>query len=153
MDALQLIATLTENQIKSLFRAVDLIPADKMDWKPSPESRSVLDQLQELSTVFSGVPDAVRKRKLEMNPEDWAKYEQERKKIATREDAEAKLREGTVKFLEFVRTVPAEELEDKMEMPWPGDFRVYDMLTYHYWNMSYHEGQIYYIATLLGKTQ
>lgn len=46
-------------------------------------------------------------------------------------------------------SVNERELADVVEMPWPGDFRVADLLTYHYWNMTYHEGQITYIASML----
>ena len=35
-------------------------------------------------------------------------------------------------------------------MPWPGDTQVVDILTYHMWNLNYHEGQLVYIQMALG---
>lgn len=149
VNALELLADLTRRQVDSLFEAVRQIPADKLDWKPAPGARSALDQLQELATVFSGVPGAVKSRKLDMSPDDFAKYQQERAKLTDPADLEQRIRAQAATMIDFILTIEPEELDDKVEMPWPGDFRVSGMLSYCYWNMSYHEGQIYYISTLL----
>ncbi len=151
MDALDLVAFNTQKQLDRFFEVFHSIPEDKRDWQPSPESRSALDQLQEVAVVFSGIPEAVANRKLVMTDEDFTKYMTERKKITDVAELEKMTREGTTKLIEFVRSVKPEQLQDKVEMPWPGDFRVADLLGYHNWNMAYHEGQISYISTLLPK--
>ena len=33
-------------------------------------------------------------------------------------------------------------------MPFPGEFTLLDVLAYHYWNASYHEGQIWQLKAL-----
>jgi hypothetical protein len=152
MDSLELLSYMTRKQVDSLFEAVKLIPDDKIDWKPSPDSRSTLDQLQELATVFRSVPDAVKARKLDFTPEKFEEYQKERKKVTDPAELERMIREGTEDLLQFVRTVRPEELDDPVEMPWPGEYKVADMLYYHFWNMGYHEGQIYYISTMLPKS-
>jgi uncharacterized damage-inducible protein DinB len=149
MNALELIAFQTRKQLDTFFEAVHRIPPDKLDWQPAPGSRSALDQLQEVAVVFQGIPDAVTKRKLEMTPEQFEQYDVERKKVTDVAELERMTREGTQRLLEFVKTVKPEELEERVEMPWPGDFRVADLLNYHSWNMAYHEGQINYIGSQL----
>jgi hypothetical protein len=151
MDALELLSYMTRKQLDSFFVAVHSIPADKIDWQPGPDSRSALDQLQEVAVVFSGIPDAVTNRKLEMTPEQYEQYQTERKKVTDVAELERMTREGTEKLISFVKTIKPEELGDKVEMPWPGDFKVADLLSYHNWNMAYHEAQINYISGLVAK--
>jgi uncharacterized damage-inducible protein DinB len=149
MNALDLLAYQTKKQLDSFFEAVHRIPADKVDWQPSAGMRSALDQLQEVAVVFQGIPDAITKRKLEFTPEQFAQYDADRKKVTDVAELERMTRDGTERLLEFMKTIKPEELMDAVEMPWPGDFRVADLLNYHNWNMSYHEGQINYIGGLL----
>jgi uncharacterized damage-inducible protein DinB len=149
MTANDLLIRQLRRQIDSFFEAVHAIPADKLDWQPSPNSRSALDQLQEVATLFSGVADAVRARKLTFTPEMMEEWLTERKKLTDVAEIEKITREGTEKFIEFIQSLSPDDLSDNVEMPWPGEFQVGDLLSYHYWNMAYHEGQIYYIGTLL----
>ena len=150
MNAIELIEYNTRRQLDRFFDAVKLIPTDKLSWQPNPESRSVLDQVQEVATVFQGIPEAVMNRKLEFTAEQYAESVQQRKAMTDIGELERKTREATEDLLSFLKTVPEASLADTVEMPWPGQFNVADLLCYHNWNMSYHEGQVYYIAGLLG---
>lgn len=149
MNSLDLIAYNTKRQLDRFFDAFHAIPADRQDWAPNAASRSALDQLQEVAVVFQGIADAVTKRKLVMTEEDYANYSTERKKLTDPAELERMTREGTERLIEFMKTVKESELEEVVEMPWPGEFRVADLLGYHSWNMAYHEGQINYIGNLL----
>ncbi|MBC8063666.1 MAG: hypothetical protein H7Y17_02460 [Chlorobia bacterium] len=151
MNALDLIAYNTQRQLDRFFEAFHAIPADKQDWAPNAASRSALDQLQEVAVVFQGIADAVTERKLVMTDEDFANYTAERKMVSDPAQLEKMTREGTVQLIAFMGNVKESELEETVEMPWPGDFRVADLLGYHSWNMAYHEGQINYIAGLLAE--
>jgi uncharacterized damage-inducible protein DinB len=152
MTASDFLAHLLRKQTDGLFEAVRELPADKLDWKPAPESRSALDQLQEIATVFDGIPDAITNRKLDFSPEKMAEWQAKRQQLTNLEALEKMARAATDRLIEFAKTVKPEEWNDPVEMPWPGDFRVADLLSYHYWNMAYHQGQIYYIGTLLSKS-
>ena len=149
MNALELIAYNTRRQLDRFFEAFHSIPADKQEWTPSASTRSALDQLQEIAFVFQGIPDAVANRELVMSDEDFEDYMVERKKVTDVAELERMAREGTEKLLSFALGVKEDELMDVVKMPWPGDFRVADLLGYHNWNLAYHEGQINYIAVLL----
>jgi hypothetical protein len=48
-----------------------------------------------------------------------------------------------------IQSVPEGDLGLEIAMPW-GPVTVAQMISYPYWNMSYHEGQINYIASMLG---
>lgn len=149
MNALELTAYNTRRQLDRFFEAFHAIPVDKIEWTPNEASRSALDQLQEVAVVFQGIADAITKRKLVMSDKDFANHLAERKKLTDVADLEKITRDGTEKLIEFMSTVKESELEEVVEMPWPGEFRVADLLGYHNWNMAYHEGQLYYIGTLL----
>lgn len=149
MNALDLIAYNTRRNLDRFFQAFHSIPVEKQDWSPNAASRSALDQLQEVAVVFQGIAEAVTKRKLVMTEEDYANYSTERKKLTDVGELEKMTREGTEQLIEFMKTVKESELDETVEMPWPGDFKVADLLGYHSWNMAYHEGQINFIGNLL----
>lgn len=149
MDSIQSLVRNTERQLDRFFDAVKTIPADKLNWKPSANSRSVLDQVQEVATVFRSIPEAVTNRKLAWTEDQYAEMTAERQKVSDIGELEAMTRAGTAELVAFIKTVKENELEEVVEMPWPGDFRVADLLGYHGWNMAYHEGQIYMIGSIL----
>lgn len=151
MNALDLIAYNTRRQLDRFFEAFHSLPVDKQNWTPNAASRSALDQLQEVAVVFQGISEAVTNRKLVMTDEDFANFMAERKKLTDVAELEKITREGTERLIEFIKSVNESELEDVVEMPWGGDFRVADLLGYHSWNMAYHEGQIYFIGNLLAE--
>jgi len=53
------------------------------------------------------------------------------------------------KVASVIRSVPDKDLDIELEMPW-GKGTIGQIIAYPYWNMSYHEGQINYIASILG---
>ncbi|MCW3059839.1 MAG: hypothetical protein JWQ02_1660, partial [Capsulimonas sp.] len=67
------------------------------------------------------------------------------------ETLEALLRTNTERFCAAVRDLPDDRLNEEVELPFtPGKFPISFTVSYCYWNMSYHEGQINYIASILG---
>ena len=48
-----------------------------------------------------------------------------------------------------IRSVPDADLEVKIDMPW-GLMTLAQLMAYAQWNMTYHLGQINYIASVLG---
>lgn len=135
------------------FKNAKAVPADKLDWKPLDNGRSVLDQLQELAQAPDYVTGMLTQDKApEPDPERWEKLLAERKAWTTIEDCEreAKLRVG--KLVEAIRQVPDEKLTDTQWLPYDGgrDFTIAEIMEYPRWNANYHLGQICYIQTLYG---
>lgn len=149
MTANELLILLTENQVDSLLRAARSLPEDKLDWKPAPGARSALDQLQEAATAVTEFWAAFEERKIGWEPAQFADWQKRRSELTTLDQIEASLRKDTSKLVEFIRKVDPAELTAKVELPFPGEHTLGSVLAYHLWNMSYHEGQIYYISTLL----
>ena len=81
---------------------------------------------------------------------DFEQYLKEKANLAQDWDAvQSMLAENTATVAATIRSVQDEDLGIEIQMPW-GPFTLAQILSYPYWNMSYHEGQINYIASILG---
>lgn len=81
---------------------------------------------------------------------DQSQYERERDALIQDQAALlALLKENTEKVIEALPSVADEDLGNEIPMPW-GAVTVAELIAYPYWNMSYHEAQINYIASMLG---
>lgn len=149
MNATELLCYLTEKQIDRLFEIAHKFPADKLDWKPDGNTRSALDQLQEVSTALTEFLPGIKSRKVEWAPERFAKWVEYRSKITSVDELEKLARESTKELLDYMRTIPEADLDLDVEMPFPGNFKVADVISYHLWNASYHEGQINMLSFML----
>jgi len=149
MTAQELLIHLTQKRVDALFDAARNIPADKLNWKPSENSRSALDQLQECATALARFNPASGQRKIEFDQQMFADWVAERSQITDLAELERICREQTAGLIEGIRKTPNEAFEEKYELPFPGEFKLADILAYHLWNCSYHEGQINQIGTLL----
>ena len=149
MNAQELIAYLTRKQVRATFEAARRLPADKLGWKPAPSSRSALDQLQELATAVTQFWSLYTTGKMEWDSEVHQNWYVERAKITDLDELERMAAADTEKMAEFFAKMPAEQLETVVHLPFPGEYKMADIMCYHYWNAAYHEGQINYIASLL----
>lgn len=142
------LAEATLKSMESLIAAVERIPEDKRNWSPTEGSRSALDQAAECAMLSEGT--LLRERKW---PEDFNFEDYLTKKAALVEQGwpavKALLQENVPKGVEVIRGVRDEEWENTIQMPW-GPFTIAQIASYPYWNMSYHEGQVNYIASMLG---
>jgi uncharacterized damage-inducible protein DinB len=151
MNVQDLIVYLTEKHLDGVFEAARALPADKLDWKPSPESRSALDMLQEIATALGKFRDAFTERKIEFDPQKFQQWQAERSQLTSLDELEKRAKKETQWLVDYVRAMNPADLDLPVAMPFPGEFKLADIVTYHYWNCSYHQGQIYYIGTLLAK--
>ena len=150
MNAQELLIHLTNKQVEGLFKAARALPADKLDWKPAPGARSALDQLQEIATALPQFWPMYTERKMAWDDAKFAKWMEDRAKITSLDELERLTKESTKELADYIRAFPDAEWTAPVELPFPGEFNMADILSYHYWNCSYHEGQINYIGTLLG---
>ena len=65
------------------------------------------------------------------------------------DELHARLLENTQKVAAAIRAMPDDALAIEIHMPW-GVQTLGAILAYPNWNMTYHEGQINYIASMLG---
>lgn len=150
MRATELLVQLLQRGQDGFVKMAGRVPEDKLDWQPDPALRSALDQMQELATILDFMGGAFEKREVTFDPEMFARYQAQRKLLATREACIEALREATRKLCDLTAAMPEEDLGAPVKMPWPVERNVADMIHYHVWNMAYHEGQIAAILQRLG---
>jgi uncharacterized damage-inducible protein DinB len=135
--------------MEDLEAALLRLPEDKRGWCPMGKARTALDQAAECALLNGSTADLIKTKTWSMGS-DFSEYESQ--KAALREDwtaVQALLHENTAKVAEAVRGVPDEDLDIEIDMPW-GPMTMAKVMAYPYWNMCYHEGQINYIASMLG---
>jgi uncharacterized damage-inducible protein DinB len=149
MNSTELLIYLTDKQITRLFEIARKFPQDKLEWKPTPNNRTVLDILQEVATALQTFLPGIIARKVEWNPDDFAKWQAYRTQFKTVDELERLAKEGAAELAKMLRETLEADLSMKVEMPFPGEFNLADQVAYQYWNASYHEGQLTYILTML----
>jgi uncharacterized damage-inducible protein DinB len=58
------------------------------------------------------------------------------------------LLENTTQFIGVMQAVPEGDMDVQIALRW-GPTSLAEIMAYPYWNMSYHEGQTNYIASML----
>jgi uncharacterized damage-inducible protein DinB len=139
----------TQNAAEELVTAYQRIPDDQQRWRAEGKGRSALDQVIECTLLNGYTADLIQNR-------HWAEGAME---TFTKDKAEAEaldwdvlhsnLLENTRRVIAALQAVPESDLQNPIQMPWRTQ-SLAEIMAYPYWNMSYHQGQINYIASLLG---
>ena len=112
------------------------------------EARTALDQVAECAILNGSTADLIRSRTWNTSF-DFEQFLRAKAELAGDWVAlQSLLHENTAKAVAAIREVPAEDLQVEVQMPW-GPMTLAEITSYPYWNMSYHEGQINYIASML----
>jgi hypothetical protein len=137
--------------MESLMANARAVPADKLDWKPTETSRSVLNQMGECA----GVPIFFR-RCIQEGSADWATPEVRAEAMSgwaayrTLGEIDEDIASNLNDFYSFAEGLTNEQLEPKIEV-FPGwSPTAGDLLFAVVWNMIYHLGAISQIQLLLG---
>ena len=142
------LATATPKAAVVLETALLRLPEDKRDWSAMGNARSAIDMVAE-AAMLNDVTEMVRTRAFPADF-DMAEYSRAKAELCQNWDAlRSLLHESTARSVETIRTVPDGDLNIEIQMPW-GPYTLAQVITYPYWNMSYHEGQINFIASMLG---
>lgn len=148
-DTLQeFLATATQDGAASLETALLRLPEEKRHWSPMGKARTALDMVAECA-ILNDITELAQSRKF---PTDFDFAALERAKAELAQDWNALrslLHANTARAVAAIRSVPDEDLNVPIALPW-GDSTLAQILAYPYWNMSYHEAQINYLASMLG---
>jgi uncharacterized damage-inducible protein DinB len=127
---------------EDLWRNVGAMPADKLTWKPAETSRTAQELIEEIvsATVYN---TAVLTTKTSAD-DAWVSVAGKSLK-----ELEQLQRAGVAEFLAAVKEFPESEYTEQITLPW-GAMTYFDVMSYNYWNLMYHIGQIAYIQTLYG---
>jgi len=143
---------ITEEANEHLLRATRAMPEDRLTWKPLDQGRTALDVVQECAQSALWFSVMLEKRTgAAFDLEEYPTMQAERRSWSLA-DCERLLAEHTVRLSAAIRAIPDEDLEQTLTMPWADDMvmSLADVMTMHYWNVTYHLGQVNYIQTLYG---
>ncbi len=140
----------TAKAAEDLEAALMRVPEDKRKWSAMGEARTALDQVAECAILNGSTAKLIVTRTWDMSS-GMDDFYREKVELANKDTAVVitLLHENTAKAIAAIRDAPTEDLETQIEMPW-GPMALHQILSYPYWNMCYHEGQINYIASMLG---
>ena len=137
----------TRKAAEDLIAAVEGLPAEKRAWRPLEKGRSAADQAAECAILNGSTAKILWEREWDRDF-SFEQYERDRAELARDWEAvKAVLRENTEKVIAAIEGFPPEEMAGEVAAPW-GPMPFTRVLSYPYWNMSYHEGQVNYIASL-----
>ncbi len=125
------------------------LPEAKRAWSAGGDARSALDMVAEVAILNGDTADIVRTRNGMVNFDLEALN---RRKSALYSDwpaLQTLLHDNTTRVVEVIGTLADEDLDVEVPMPW-GAMTIAQLIEYPYWNAKYHEGQINFIASMLG---
>jgi hypothetical protein len=144
----EFLAKATPEAATELETAILRLPDDKRNWSPMGQARTALDMMAECA-ILNDVSEMVRTRTFPADF-DFGAFARAKTEIAQDWDKlRALLHENASRAVAAIRKVPDEDLGIEIPMPW-GPVTVGQTIAYPYWNMSYHTGQINYLASMLG---
>lgn len=141
----------TRKAVDDLLRFARAVPADKLTWRPAEHARSVLEILQECAILPLGIADYLRERP--QAPRDIRGYFAQMAQLDTFDQCVQALQANSETLYEAIRSVADADLSQTVVMPWGQTMTLAQLLLTHYWNLTYHLGQIAYIQLLYGDTK
>ena len=146
MDYFDALTHLFQEGLDSMWNGVNATPVEKLDWRPAPDARTAREILAELPYTTTYSAEMVRSRKQPDVKGEESGTPKGKQEISELEKAH---RASVEEFLEAIQQFPEEHLQDSLDLPW-GTRTFLQIITYPYWNMMYHWGQISYIQTMYG---
>lgn len=143
------LAAATRKAAGSLSEALLRIPEDKRAWNPEGKARSAINLIGECALLNGYTAELIRSR--QWQDDRFAKYPAELEAACALpwEEFHALLLRNTETVIAAIRETPDADLGVEIAMPWETT-PLGQIIVYPYWNMTYHEGQINYIASMLG---
>lgn len=149
MNLQQLESRRVQALIELLLRTAQHVPADKTDWKPEGQGKSVREVVEHLT----GANHAFA-RLIEGEPSGPSIEKADRHKISAQsqsyDQALEALRASGEALAEAIASVPDEELGEERQMPWGETWKLTRAITAPSAHIAYHWGQLCYLQTLWG---
>ena len=140
------LASSTLKVTHQLAEAFALLPAEKRDWSPGGTTRTALDQLAECVASNNYVAALLQTRV----PPAFDTYQADKATaFASGDELTALLLTSAEKVADVVARIPSSDWQITLETPM-GEMVLADVAGVPHWNMTYHEGQINYLAAILG---
>jgi hypothetical protein len=144
MNTPETLAKLLEDGIPMLTNAVKAVPEDKLDWNPADGSRTIRQVFTEAVMMVAYVAKALEERGVPPYEEISAEYA-----AKSIDELLNQLEQNKKEYIAAIGAFPEAEYETALEAPW-GTWSYFQTMSYPYWNLMWHTGQINYIQTLYG---
>jgi hypothetical protein len=138
----------TQTAATNLETALLRLPEDKRNWSSMGDARTPMDMVAECA-ILGDPTEIVQTRSFPMDFDFVAFGAQKTALARDWEATRALLLKNVDRAVTTIQSIPDEDLGIEVEMPW-GKFTIGQIISYPYWNMSYHEAQINYIASMIG---
>ena len=131
----------------ALTAALLNLPQEKRAWKPAPNARTARNQVAECALLNGCTADLLTARAWQIT--DFDAFFRDRDLLADGEEEtlQTRLHANAQRVADAIRALSDDDLEIEIEPPWRRQ-TLAEIIAYPHWNMSYHEGQINYIASL-----
>lgn len=138
---LELIAGQIDWAHRNINNNLDFVPDDKLNWKPAPEAKSVLEMINHATgTVHTFTHLLTGSHKHELQP------------VTNREEAKAGVTHVVQAHLDALKTLAPSDLEQIVSTP-VGDLPKAAIAGLPVVELINHHGQITYIQSLLGDSE
>ena len=144
MNTAETFNTLFREAIPGLIKAIKAVPEDKLDWKPAEGSRPI----RKIFTEAVMMPEYVAKAVTERCVPEYEPLAAEYEKLSISELFQ-RLPKNAESLNTAIAAFPESDYEQTLEAPW-GTWTYFQTISYPYWNLMWHTGQINYIQSLYG---
>jgi hypothetical protein len=122
-----------------LAHNLDFIPADRLGWKPTPDSKSTLECAAEAAILMKSMIPVLAGA--EWTSPDYTP--------PSKVEVQEMLRAGAKEYAEALRAIPPDRLAEVVSTPF-GDMPLGQLATFPVIDVIHHRGQIRYLQTMLG---
>ncbi|MBS1714613.1 MAG: DinB family protein [Armatimonadetes bacterium] len=153
MDYQEYMKDATQKAADEAFRYAKAVPDEKVAWKASDTSRSVLQLCQEMALCGKWAAEIIEDKPMpEWSEETQAKVQQEMDAFPDVDACKAECDRNLKALFALFSTLSDDDLKRTKWLPYDGgrDFTVAEMMDYPRWNFTYHLGQIAFVQTLYG---
>jgi hypothetical protein len=143
------LATATQKAADDLVTAQLRIPEDKRLWSAEDKARPALDLIAECAILNGYTAELIQTG--QWSTTNAAQFSQDKSAAigGDWDSLQALLMENTLRVIAAIRATSDDKLGNEIQMPW-SKMTLAEVMAYPYWNMTYHEGQTNYIASMLG---
>ncbi len=145
----QYLAANTQKAADDLIKAYHQIPDDKRHWSAEETARNASHQVAECAIINGHIARLIVSREWGTTHPEAIIKEFSYASAMEWDTLRGLLLDNAARVSSAITNVPDSALDDEIQTPF-GVMTLEQILAYPQWNMIYHQGQVNYIASLLG---
>lgn len=151
MELVEGVIQATREAVDDLFRYARAMPEEWLEFRPGGKARTVMSMLRECAGLPAMLEAHLRERPREpMSEERVATLWAPAKACQTLAECESLCRENSERLYAAMREGDLSDLDVRVVMPWGKEFTMLQLLFDHYWNLTYHLGQVCLVQLMHG---